>query len=33
MIGWVFSGLVRLNVDYEELSIIPIDVLDVERRG
>lgn len=27
-LGWVFSGLVRLNVDYSELNIIPIDVLD-----
>ncbi len=29
-LGWVYSGLVRLNVDYAELNIIPIDVLDVD---
>lgn len=28
-LGWVFSGLVRLNVNYEELNIIEIDVLDL----
>ena len=28
-LGWVYYGLVRLNVAYEELPIIPIDVLDL----